>query len=47
MNNILNENWVDVVKELGPGIGRTIGVIVNSVVKGYFNAVPYDEIFID
>lgn len=47
MNNILNENWKDVVAELGGGIGNTIGVIINSILQAYFSAVPYNEIFID
>lgn len=47
INRVLNDNWRDVIKELGPGIGRTFGSVVNSMMKGYLESTPYNEIFID
>lgn len=47
MNNVLNDNWSDVIKEVGPGIGRTIGGVINSMMQGYFESTPYNEIFMD
>lgn len=47
MNKFLNENWSDVVKEVGPGISKTLEEIITSIVKGYVENVPYDEVFMN
>lgn len=47
MNRFLNENWDEVMKELGPGIGRTLAAVNNSVFKAFFEIVPFNQIFTD
>lgn len=45
MNRFLNDNWEDIMKELGPGIGRTFATVHNSVIEAYLETVPFNEIF--
>lgn len=47
MNTFLNENWSDVIKEVGPGISKILESVITSIIKGYLENVPYDEIFLD
>lgn len=47
MNTVLNDNWEDVLKEIGVGISHTIEVVVTDIFKKYFESIPIDEIFID
>ena len=45
MNIFLNENWRELIKELGPGIAEATGEVVKLVVVGLANHVPVDEMF--
>lgn len=46
MNKFLNENWRDVDMDVGSAVGETISAIVTSIVTGYFNKVPYEEVLL-
>ncbi|CAH0550090.1 unnamed protein product [Brassicogethes aeneus] len=46
MNKVLNDNWEEVMKEVGPGITQTLEVVLHNVVKAYFEHIPYREIFV-
>ncbi|CAH0550088.1 unnamed protein product [Brassicogethes aeneus] len=46
MNMVLNDNWEEVMKEVGPGITHTIEVVVHNVVKAYLEQIPYREMFV-
>ncbi|KDR23866.1 Protein takeout [Zootermopsis nevadensis] len=45
MNTFLNENWRELLKELGPGIGEAISKVVSTILANIFELVPYDEAF--
>lgn len=44
MNKFINENWSEVMKEVGGGIAKTLSTILTSLVKGYIEAVPFNEV---
>nr|CAH7747481.1 unnamed protein product [Callosobruchus chinensis] len=46
MNNFLNENWEEVVKEIGGAISQTIRTVARTISSGYFKKVPYRELLI-
>ncbi|XP_019876885.1 protein takeout [Aethina tumida] len=46
MNQLLNENWQDVMKEISPGAGKAIAEVLGSVFKNYVEYVPLNEIFV-
>lgn len=45
MNQFLNDNWQDILKELKPAIVKAFVQIFQSVVSNIFNKVPYAEMF--
>ncbi|CAH0553019.1 unnamed protein product [Brassicogethes aeneus] len=47
MNMVLNDNWEEVMKEVGAGINHTIEVVVTNILKAYFEKIPYNEMFVD
>ncbi|KAJ1528459.1 hypothetical protein ONE63_006870 [Megalurothrips usitatus] len=47
MNTFLNENWSDVVKELGPSLADTIGAVIRQIIEQVVDVVPYEYIFTD
>ncbi|CAH1961065.1 unnamed protein product [Acanthoscelides obtectus] len=46
MNQFLNENWQEVVKEIGGAISQTIRAVARAISSGYFKKVPYRELLI-
>lgn len=47
MNNFLNENWQEVVKELGGAITHTISSVGRVISAGYFGKIPYHDLLLD
>jgi len=45
MNRYLNENWKEVVTELGPHFGEAISQVIQAILTNIFELVPYDEAF--
>jgi len=45
MNTFLNENWREVVKDLGPPINEALGQVVKTIFTNILELVPYDESF--
>ena len=45
INNVLNENFMLVVEEVGQPAYRAMGMIVHQIVTGLAEKVPYDELF--
>lgn len=45
MNLFLNENWRELLNELGPGLAEATGEVVKLVVQGIANHVPVDDMF--
>ncbi|KAK3908413.1 Protein takeout [Frankliniella fusca] len=43
MNVFLNENWRELIREMGPGMAEATGQVVLLVVKGLANHVPINE----
>ncbi|XP_047108046.1 protein takeout-like [Schistocerca piceifrons] len=44
-NQFLNENWQEVVKEIGPALAEALSQVVTLVLSGIAGLVPYDEVF--
>ena len=47
MNVFLNENWQDLVADLGPPIAEALSTATNQLMVTLTKQVPYDEIFPD
>ncbi|XP_034249807.1 protein takeout-like [Thrips palmi] len=47
MNLFLNENWRELLKELGPGMAEAVGGVVLLVVKRLSELVPADDFWAD
>lgn len=45
INVFLNENWRELIREMGPGMAEATGQVVLLVVKGLANHVPVNEMF--
>lgn len=45
MNQFLNDNWQDILKELKPSIIAAFAQIFQRVIKNVFDKVPYAELF--
>jgi hypothetical protein len=45
MNSFLNENWKDVLADLGPTIGTAMAEVVRTILTNIFLLVPYDDAF--
>jgi hypothetical protein len=47
MNQVLNENWELLFKELRPAFEKAIAEVFLDYAKGIFDKVPYKNIFIE
>lgn len=47
MNQFLNENWSDILKELKPVLNKAIGGIYKAIAKPVFAKFPYADLFLD
>lgn len=47
MNTFLNENWKDVLADVGPTIGEAMAQVITIILSNIFQLVPYDEAFPD
>jgi hypothetical protein len=45
MNIFLNENWKELMKDLGPTIGKAMSQVITTIFYNIFELVPYDEAF--
>ncbi|XP_039277738.1 protein takeout-like [Nilaparvata lugens] len=46
MNQFLDENWREVLNELGDPIAAPIAEIFTVILKGVVNEIPFDEVFL-
>uniref|UniRef100_A0A182XX17 Uncharacterized protein n=1 Tax=Anopheles stephensi TaxID=30069 RepID=A0A182XX17_ANOST len=46
MNQFLNDNWEDILKELKPAIIGAFTKIFRAIITNVFENVPYDELFL-
>uniref|UniRef100_A0A182PS73 Uncharacterized protein n=1 Tax=Anopheles epiroticus TaxID=199890 RepID=A0A182PS73_9DIPT len=46
MNQFLNDNWEDILKELKPAIIGAFTKIFRAIITNVFDNVPYDELFL-
>lgn len=46
MHRFLDENWREVLNEVGPSVGDAIGSIFKLIFNNLFKVVPYRKIFI-
>ncbi|GLG97779.1 Protein takeout [Gryllus bimaculatus] len=47
VRRVVNENWRQVIEDIGPPVVSAIGEVVTQLLKGFVSAVPYDELFPD
>lgn len=47
LNIILNENWNEILNDLGPSINSMIIEIINTVTAAYLKNIPENELFLD
>lgn len=47
MNQFLNDNWEDILKELKPAIIGSFTKIFRAIISNVFENVPYDELFLN
>jgi hypothetical protein len=45
MNAFLDENWVDVYKELSPAVITAFTEIISAIIRGIAGSVPFDVAF--
>ncbi|XP_039296186.1 protein takeout [Nilaparvata lugens] len=45
MNQFLNENWQEIMKELGPAMGEALGEIFKQTLTSMADVVPFKNIF--
>lgn len=45
MNNFLNENWSEVIREFGPAVGDAFNHVFRQLVQNGFDMVPFDGFF--
>ncbi|CAH1175610.1 unnamed protein product [Phaedon cochleariae] len=46
MNSFLNDNWKEVIGELGGAISQTVGTLARSIVSGIFKKIPYKALIL-
>jgi len=47
MNLFLNENWMELLKEMQPAFEKALSSAFISIAQEFFNRVPLNQIFID
>ena len=45
MNLFLNENWMDILKELKPSITGAFSKVFGKVINDVFSHIPYNQLF--
>lgn len=45
-NKFLNENWMEILKELRPVLNKAIGEISKGIISPIFAKFPYDQMFL-
>lgn len=46
MNQFLNDNWREVMNEIGGSIGIALESVITSIFRGYLESIPYRYIFL-
>ena len=46
MDNFMNENWKDILKDVGPVLAEGMGQYIQQVLNNIFQLVPNEEVFI-
>lgn len=46
MNQFLNDNWHDILKELKPSISYAIEEILKGIINRIFAKLPYESLFL-
>uniref|UniRef100_A0A8D9BNU7 Protein takeout n=1 Tax=Cacopsylla melanoneura TaxID=428564 RepID=A0A8D9BNU7_9HEMI len=47
MNNFLNENYAEVIREFGPAVGDAFNQVFRSIMQGGFDLVPIETAYPD
>ena len=43
MNKFLNDNWDEILRDVGPVIQDAIGIYINQILTNVFGLVPWDD----
>ncbi|KAJ9577445.1 hypothetical protein L9F63_005946 [Diploptera punctata] len=46
MNRFMNENWRDILKDVGPAVAEAVGEYIRLVLNSIYKSVPYEDVFI-
>lgn len=47
MNNFLNENWPEVIREFGPAVGEAFNIVFRQLIQNVLDLLSFDSIFPD
>jgi hypothetical protein len=47
MNQFINDNWRDVLRELGQPTYDALGLVVHTILTNTLKVVPYKDLFDD
>ncbi|KAI5715734.1 hypothetical protein M8J77_021643 [Diaphorina citri] len=45
MNNFMNENWMEVIREFGPAVGDAFNQVFRKLIQNTFDLVSFDQFF--
>lgn len=45
-NQVMNDNWQELHKEINPVVAETISVYLTNILNNLFRQVPFDEVFL-
>lgn len=45
MNQFLNDNWKDIIKEVGPAVADALGEVFKRTMGSMADLVPYQYLF--
>jgi hypothetical protein len=45
MNQFLNDNWQEVLKDMRPAVSETIGETTKLIINNIFDLLPYNVVF--
>lgn len=47
MNQFLNDNWRDILKEFTPAISGSFNGVFKKIIDDVFSRIPYNEMFLE
>lgn len=47
VNHVMNENWREIFQELKPDFEKNIAGTLKQILKPFFDAIPYQSLFLE